>query len=455
MRARNNLLGLMAFVLLVGVDPVRAFPIKSSGSLEFWLDAAAFNADSGQVWQEFYWSVRSGGFSPLDTMGRRMVRFRTEIWLSDSSGRPVMNENWNTLSPLPSEKALRDKDMAMLDQLVASRLTPGNYRLSMTIRDLAGPGLGSIDTSFELSGFTGPSLSQVELASFIGPDTLPGRFRKGGLTVKPWPERIFNDYLYYYYEAYNLPAVVDTLKPRFLRVMYLSSDDPAPKIITNRDISGISGQLTDYGGLKTDDLPEGQYRLRIQIIEGSKALAGSYANFRIVHPPLAPTPEKDQIAREVEQLERDGGEYFARIEYLATNEQLALLKKLDENGRKELLRRFWKQRDPNPETPENEALIEHAKRYRFADLNFAEKYSGGLKGSLTDRGRIYIKYGPWDDRDLTTNALQSKPTDSWSYENGRKFIFVDKAGFGKYELVYSKTSEEKTDPKYRELISDY
>jgi GWxTD domain-containing protein len=432
-----------------------AFPIKSKGALDFWVDGASFASDSGQTWQEIYWSIRAGDFTARDTLGRKMALFRTEILLKDQKGALVLNEGWNSLSPLPTEQMLKQKDMVLLDQVEARRLKPGSYNLLMTITDLAGEKQGMVDTIFDVPGYGDLGLSHIELSSGIAVDSIPGRFKKGSLTVKPWPSRVFDDELYYYYEIYNLAAAADTLNKRYLRVLYFSEKDPAQKIISHKEIASNPGPLSDYGGLRIDDLPEGRYRLRAQLIQGSRILANSYANFEITHPGMIMLAEKEKIAGEIAQMERDGGGYSDRIEYIGAKQQIDLLSKLDENGKKELLRRFWKQRDPLPETKENEALIAHAQRCRYADQNFAENFAGGLKGSQTERGRIYIKYGPWDDRDITTNALQNRPHDIWSYDNGRKFIFFDKAGIGKFELLYSKTSEEKTDPEYRQYISDY
>ncbi len=446
-------LAVSLLVLISGLSG--AFPLKAKGSLEFWVDGSSFASGPGFSWQEIYWSLKATDFTAMDTLGRKMARFRTEILLRDQRGNLVLNESWNSLSPMPTEQMMKQKDMVMLDQIEARQLTPGSYHLIMTVSDLAGNKQGTVDTTLEVADYGGLSISQIELSSGISADTAQSRFTKGGLAVKPWPARNFDDELYYYYEIYNLPPSPDTVDKRLLRLIYFSEKDPSLKMISQKEVTGMTGQLSDFGGLRTDDLPEGRYRLRAQLIQGSRVLASTYANFEISHPGLVLLAEKNNIAEEIAQMKLDGGDYYARIEYIGAKPQIDLLHKLDENGKKELLRRFWKQRDPVPETKENEALIEHAKRFRYADQNFSENFAGGRKGSQTDRGRIYIKYGPWDDRDNTTNALQTRPTDVWTYDNGRQFIFFDKAGIGKFDLLYSKTSEEKTDPNYRKYISDF
>src|SRR5262249_15847590 len=50
---------------------------------------------------------------------------------------------------------------------------------------------------------------------------------------------------------------------------------------------------------------------------------------------------------------------------------------------------FWKRRDPTPETPKNEALIEFVRRVRYAEDHF----QGFGPGWRSDMGRVYIRYG--------------------------------------------------------------
>ena len=63
----------------------------------------------------------------------------------------------------------------------------------------------------------------------------------------------------------------------------------------------------------------------------------------------------------------------------------------DPVSRSEFIVNFWKARDPKPETPENEFREEFDKRVAFADSRFAQDE---VRGSLTDRGRVFILLGP-------------------------------------------------------------
>jgi len=63
----------------------------------------------------------------------------------------------------------------------------------------------------------------------------------------------------------------------------------------------------------------------------------------------------------------------------------------DAVARSEFITKFWKARDPKPETPENEFRDEFEKRAAFADQYFGQ---GERRGSLTDRGMVFILLGP-------------------------------------------------------------
>jgi GWxTD domain-containing protein len=63
----------------------------------------------------------------------------------------------------------------------------------------------------------------------------------------------------------------------------------------------------------------------------------------------------------------------------------------DEDARRHFQQEFWSRRDPSPSTPENEFRQEFARRVQFADANFSTE---SLRGSVTDRGMVFIVLGP-------------------------------------------------------------
>ena len=101
----------------------------------------------------------------------------------------------------------------------------------------------------------------------------------------------------------------------------------------------------------------------------------------------------------------------------------------------ERLRRFeafWKKRDPTPGTGRNERMEEYYYRIDYAN----RKFGNVIPGWKTDRGHVLILHGYPDDIKRQTFSFGAEPWEVWYYYRiGRQFIFVDKTGFGDYELV--------------------
>ncbi len=81
------------------------------------------------------------------------------------------------------------------------------------------------------------------------------------------------------------------------------------------------------------------------------------------------------------------------VVYIITPEEKSAFKQLsNDEERDQFIEQFWLRRDPTPDTPENEYKEEHYRRIAYANEHFA----AGIPGWKTDRGRIYIMWGPPD-----------------------------------------------------------
>lgn len=98
---------------------------------------------------------------------------------------------------------------------------------------------------------------------------------------------------------------------------------------------------------------------------------------------------------------------------------------------------FWKQKDPTPDTPRNEALDEFSSRVRYANQQFGV----GGPGWKTDMGCIYIRYGKPDEIVRNPFNFDRPPEEIWYYyQKGKTYFFVDRQGFGRYELDERRSS---------------
>ncbi len=82
------------------------------------------------------------------------------------------------------------------------------------------------------------------------------------------------------------------------------------------------------------------------------------------------------------------------VRYIITDEERSAFKQLsNDEERDQFIEAFWQRRDPTPDTVENEYKEEHYRRIAYANEHFAS----GVPGWRTDRGRIYIVFGPPDE----------------------------------------------------------
>ena len=97
------------------------------------------------------------------------------------------------------------------------------------------------------------------------------------------------------------------------------------------------------------------------------------------------------------------------VPYIITNEEKAAFKKLTtDDEREQFIEGFWDRRNPNPGSPENEFKEEYYRRIAYAN----EHYASGIPGWKTDRGRIYIMYGPADEiDDHSSGGTYIRPTE--------------------------------------------
>ncbi len=117
--------------------------------------------------------------------------------------------------------------------------------------------------------------------------------------------------------------------------------------------------------------------------------------------------------------------------YIMTDEEYSSINSGSEREKLKKLLDFWKKHDPTPDTPFNEAMAEYYKRVDFAYFNYqtvTEK-----DGAMTDRGKIYILYGP------PTNTVRdlgpSKTKEIWYYQNIKKQFVFELLSVGNYRLV--------------------
>ena len=135
---------------------------------------------------------------------------------------------------------------------------------------------------------------------------------------------------------------------------------------------------------------------------------------------------------------------------ITEDERRAFLILSTNEEREQFIETFWDRRNPEPESPSNTFREEHYRRLAYADEHFAS----GIPGRKTDRGRIYIIWGPPDEIEShPTGGTYDRPAEQgggstatypwelWRYRHlegigeNIEIEFVDPSGSGEYHIT--------------------
>ena len=135
------------------------------------------------------------------------------------------------------------------------------------------------------------------------------------------------------------------------------------------------------------------------------------------------------------------------VQWIITPEERgAFIRLTDDDQREAFIKGFWERRNPTPGSAENEFKKEYYRRIAFADSH----YKGTIRGSKTDRGRIYIMYGPPDeidshpakDKPQPGFTYYSRPTEFWRYRSIRESAPPEQVTVGGRTELRSQTVEK-------------
>ncbi|MGE5646615.1 MAG: GWxTD domain-containing protein [Acidobacteriota bacterium] len=186
----------------------------------------------------------------------------------------------------------------------------------------------------------------------------------------------------------------------------------------------------------------------------------------------AVAPQRETIAKPLSEKERKRREAKLRKEletpyrkwlnedvtYIITDEERQAFKRLQtDEERDQFIEQFWLRRDPTPDTLENEMKEEHYRRIAYAN----ERFASGIPGWKTDRGRIYITYGPPDERDEHPSGgtyerpieegggtTSTYPFETWRYRyiegigTDINIEFVDPTMTGEYHMTMDPSEKD-------------
>jgi GWxTD domain-containing protein len=121
-------------------------------------------------------------------------------------------------------------------------------------------------------------------------------------------------------------------------------------------------------------------------------------------------------------------DFLAKVGYIITKEERKIFLELPDDSRDDFIAEFWKRRDPDPDTERNEYRVEYEERVKRAGELF---HGEGRPGWQTDRGRIYILFGPPSERMTYPMDSSGYCREVWYY-GAFPVIFVDEHCSGNF-----------------------
>lgn len=356
-------------------------------------------------------------------------------------------------------------------------LGSGIYNLRLTIRDKNGSQPETVVEEKLVVDYMQrrPDISSIQIMSAVSKTEEENAFSRMGYDMQPYvsdfiPERM--DKLAFYYEIYCIDDEVGFKD--LLTYAYIESKETGRRIgdIMHAEKKHPKNFIPMYTVLDISTLPSGNYNLVVEIhnYHNETILYKKVSFFRSA-PHVKQTEETSPYdSTFVNQIQSESllNYYLDALYPIATDQEKAMADNLRKGvGLKEkqaFFYKFWvsrNQMDPLGEWTKYRTMLDHVDK-AFGYMN--------VPGYKTDRGRVYLQYGPPDfvrDEKNFVGALKIGarghvyylPYQLWRYNKlmtddpNRCFLFWDEFRNGAYLLLNSNARGEVRDPHWERRLS--
>lgn len=133
----------------------------------------------------------------------------------------------------------------------------------------------------------------------------------------------------------------------------------------------------------------------------------------------------------VRKLPPARADFLSKVDYIINKEERKIFLELPDGARDDFIAQFWKRRDPTPDTERNEFKIEYEDRVAKATAMF---HGEGRPGWQTDRGRIFILFGPPSERLTYPMDASGFCREIWYY-GSFPVVFIDEHCSGYFVMT--------------------
>ncbi|WP_430406231.1 GWxTD domain-containing protein [Fluviicola sp.] len=399
-------------------------------------------------------------FAPIDSVLQAKIEVSTFV-TSEPSGDTVYTNAFALESPRMRDSIVED----FFDNLRIP-LQPGKYTAHVSLKDIYGGGK-SLDGQVEIlvpDAFTNVSTSDILVAEVASPSTNnQSPFYKSGYEIIPRISNFYNqgmNYLPYYVELYNTNLIQDSsfglrqqivstqnsqVMPGYSRFTKIKPSTVVP-IIRNIDIS---------------KLPSGSYHLTLEIIDRNSKTIGQTADYffeRINDIEVAENVDEIILDPSFQaSLTEDSTKYYlaSLIPIARPAEVKSIMKTLKANSpdlNRKHIQQFWVQTSGANAT--SQWLI-YKKNVALVQQNYGNNFQDGFE---TDRGRVYLQYGPPNTIIDRQTSPSEYPYEIWHYYkiktfSNKRFVFYNPDLVNNaYRLLHSDMVGEQQNYKWQEML---
>lgn len=302
----------------------------------------------------------------------------------------------------PTVGSLDEVDFSFIDMQRFS-LPNGIYDLEISVKDKHVDSAASRLTEKLIVAYDAqrPQLSSVQLMSAATPTLNENVFSRGGYDMEPYVSDFFPEQveeMHYYYEIYNIEREVGL--EAFLTVAYIEERATGTRFsgVQNVVRRESASTVPVYGTLDLSALPSGSYNLVVEVRnrDNQLLLYGRLPFFRS-NPSVEGGSDISDFATTFMGKYTDENElnlYLESLYPIASNQErsvaMGLIERRGIEEKQAFLYHFWQKRSAFD--PEGEWL-KYKERVDYVQATFSYM---NTKGINTDRGRVYLQYGPPD-----------------------------------------------------------
>jgi GWxTD domain-containing protein len=459
------------FIILLSAISIIGFAQQLPGVL---VDYCVFNTPQNKPYLELYMAI-VGNTVQYVSIGDKQFQSEVEVTLVIRQDETISYADRFRLK----SQVITEADSLIPNFMDVQRipLPSGSYTLQLEITDPNSaekiPAKGSFDFEINFSGDV-VAFSDIELIENYKTSQSPGVLTKGSYDLIPripYGEHYFGgpeDVLTFYAELYNTNAVLG-VDAGYLVKYYISNSDG---VFINQYSKFEKKSATEvavfFKTFNLKALPTGSYFLNIEALnkEGEMLNIQKVAFRRY-------NPDQSMNIQNVDEMTLSEGTFVEAYDSMPVLEEYIqslypissvaerqwaenVIASRDLVKMQKFFYGFWANRDAY--TPQKK-WIEYEAQVQLVQREFGTKIK---KGYMSDRGRVYLQYGPPSDRDMRPHEPSAYPFEIWQYydmkQNNQRnaiFVFVNRdLSTNDYQLMHSTAQGELFNERWQvELYS--